>query len=310
MAEPPYKRSRRDFDSDRAPVDSRNTRDRRGGRQEPDRGNDRNRSYRSRTPERPRDRDHDRDNQRYGRGGGRRDDRRDRDGGRSDGRREDPRRDDRGRHGQRDMDRDGDRRQYRDDRGARDYDRNQRDGRRGGEGDTKRRSRSPRGDRSPEREPAADAAHPSMARIVEQDMPLRQGSRQGSRHATPPVAFKVGRPDSRGGSRDPGGQSPAQSDTGATNASASHKNKPKAADFIAADDMDVEEGEEDDIEVEDDAMAAMQAMMGFGGFGTTKQKKVLGNDIGGVRKEKKTEYRQYMNRVGGFNRPLSPSRET
>ena len=29
---------------------------------------------------------------------------------------------------------------------------------------------------------------------------------------------------------------------------------------------------------------------------------------GVVRKEKKTEYRQYMNRVGGFNRPLSPSR--
>lgn len=149
-----------------------------------------------------------------------------------------------------------------------------------------------------------------MTRIVEQEMPLRQGSKQGSRHATPPVAFKVGRPDSRAGSRDPGGQSPAQPDATATNASASHKNKPKAADFIGADDMDVEEGEEDDIVVEDDAMAAMQAMMGFGGFGTTKQKKVLGNDIGGIRKEKKTEYRQYMNRVGGFNRPLSPSRET
>lgn len=310
MAEPPYKRSRRDFDFERAPVDSRNPRDRRGGRQEPDRGNDRNRSYRSRTPEPARDRDHGRDNQRYDRGGGRRDDRRDRDGGRSDGRRDDPRRDDRGRHGQRDTDRDGDRRQYRDDRGARDNDRNQRDRRRDGEGDAKRRSRSPRGERSREREPAADAAHPNMTRIVEQDMPLRQGSRQGSRHATPPVAFKVGRPESRAGSKDPDGQSPAQPDAAATNASASLKNKPKAADFITADDMDVEEGEEDDIEVEDDAMAAMQAMMGFGGFGTTKQKKVLGNDIGGIRKEKKTEYRQYMNRVGGFNRPLSPSRET
>ncbi|KFY52828.1 hypothetical protein V496_08114 [Pseudogymnoascus sp. VKM F-4515 (FW-2607)] len=306
MAEPPYKRSRRDFDSDRPAVDSRNSRDRRGGRQEPDRGNDRNRSYRSRTPERTRDRDYDRDSQRYDRGGGRRDDRRDRDGGRTDGLRDDPRRDDRGRHGQRDMDRDGDRRQYRDDRGARDNDRGQRDRRRDGEGDSKRRSRSPRGERSREREPAADAANPNMARIVEQDMPLRQGSR----HATPPVAFKVGRPDSRAGSRDPGGQSPAQADAAATNASTSHKNKPKASDFIAADDMDVEEGEDDDIEVEDDAMAAMQAMMGFGGFGTTKQKKVLGNDIGGIRKEKKTEYRQYMNRVGGFNRPLSPSRET
>ncbi|KAK0759168.1 hypothetical protein N5P37_008657 [Trichoderma harzianum] len=68
---------------------------------------------------------------------------------------------------------------------------------------------------------------------------------------------------------------------------------------------------DDDIEVEgqdDDDVAAMQAMMGFGGFGTTKGKKVAGNNAGGVRKEKKSEYRQYMNRQGGFNRPLSPSR--
>jgi U4/U6.U5 tri-snRNP-associated protein 3 len=70
------------------------------------------------------------------------------------------------------------------------------------------------------------------------------------------------------------------------------------------------EEEDDEIVVEDDGMAAMQAMMGFGGFGTTQNKKVAGNDISAVRKEKKTEYRQYMNRVGGFNRPLSPSRET
>ena len=56
-------------------------------------------------------------------------------------------------------------------------------------------------------------------------------------------------------------------------------------------------------------MAAMQAMMGFGDFGTTKNKKIVGNDYGAVRKEKKSEYRQYMNRQGGFNRPLSPSRK-
>ncbi|CZT50138.1 uncharacterized protein RSE6_11074 [Rhynchosporium secalis] len=68
--------------------------------------------------------------------------------------------------------------------------------------------------------------------------------------------------------------------------------------------------DDDDLIVEDDGMAAMQAMMGFGGFGTTHQQKVAGNDIYAVRKEKKTEYRQYMNRVGGFNRPLSPSRES
>lgn len=70
-----------------------------------------------------------------------------------------------------------------------------------------------------------------------------------------------------------------------------------------------EEEEEDDIEiVVDDDTAAMQAMMGFGGFGTTKNQKIAGNNVGGVRKEKKSEYRQYMNRQGGFNRPLSPGR--
>lgn len=63
-----------------------------------------------------------------------------------------------------------------------------------------------------------------------------------------------------------------------------------------------------DVDEEDDDMAAMQAMMGFGSFGTTKGKKVVGNNAGAVRKEKKSEYRQYMNRQGGFNRPLSPSR--
>ncbi|KAI1297489.1 hypothetical protein F5Y03DRAFT_279962 [Xylaria venustula] len=66
--------------------------------------------------------------------------------------------------------------------------------------------------------------------------------------------------------------------------------------------------EDDDLAVEDDEMSAMQAMMGFGGFGTTKNQKVAGNNAGAVYKAKKTEYRQYMNRIGGFNRPLSPGR--
>lgn len=65
--------------------------------------------------------------------------------------------------------------------------------------------------------------------------------------------------------------------------------------------------DQDDEDLDDDE-AAMQAMMGFSGFGSTKGKKVAGNDVSGVRKEKKSEYRQYMNRQGGFNRALSPSR--
>ena len=64
----------------------------------------------------------------------------------------------------------------------------------------------------------------------------------------------------------------------------------------------------DQAEEETEDMRQMQAVMGFGGFRTTKQTKVPGNDIYVVAKQKKTTYRQYMNRVGGFNRPLSPSR--
>lgn len=63
----------------------------------------------------------------------------------------------------------------------------------------------------------------------------------------------------------------------------------------------------EDGDGEDDLEAQMRKVMGFGGFRSTKNTKVPGNDKNyGVRKEKKTEYRQYMNRVGGFNRPLSP----
>lgn len=61
-----------------------------------------------------------------------------------------------------------------------------------------------------------------------------------------------------------------------------------------------------DVVMKDDAEedVLMKKMMGFSMFKSTKNKKVPGNQIYGVRKEKKSEYRQYMNRVGGFNRPL------
>ena len=49
-----------------------------------------------------------------------------------------------------------------------------------------------------------------------------------------------------------------------------------------------EDGEEDDME------AQMRLMMGFGGFGTTKEKHIPGNNAGTARIEKKAEYRQYM----------------
>ena len=52
--------------------------------------------------------------------------------------------------------------------------------------------------------------------------------------------------------------------------------------------------------------AAMMRMMGFGGFGTTQGKHVEDEfaNASAVQKKTKRQARQYMNRVGGFNRPL------
>jgi U4/U6.U5 tri-snRNP-associated protein 3 len=165
---------------------------------------------------------------------------------------------------------------------------------------------------------------PVPSRALELDAP--RGPK--SRTATPPVAFKVG-PGAQGhpGAGHPNGHvykefpshsrgnTPATYDSEAMDADvpvsddpATTKSKSKAGKQTKIEEKNVEDDE--DIVVEaDDSVAAMQAMLGFGGFGTTKQKKVVGNDVYAVRKEKKTEYRQYMNRVGGFNRPLSPSRD-
>ncbi|KAG8933544.1 hypothetical protein FRC02_011655 [Tulasnella sp. 418] len=64
-------------------------------------------------------------------------------------------------------------------------------------------------------------------------------------------------------------------------------------------DQEPEEGE--DVPDPDEAM---MAMMGFGGFGTTKGHTVQGNQEGAVDVKQQRTWRQYMNRKGGFNRPL------
>lgn len=150
----------------------------------------------------------------------------------------------------------------------------------------RRRSASPRrGSASPPPPRQAEGRHAET-------LPTRGklGDR-GGKEPQQTMSFKVGgardspRPDSVRSSEQPEGDARMDED---------------------GDEREEGEQEEDDLEVEgDDAMAAM---MGFGGFGTTKNKKIAGNNVGGVRKEKKSEYRQYMNRQGGFNRPLSPGR--
>lgn len=87
---------------------------------------------------------------------------------------------------------------------------------------------------------------------------------------------------------------------------------------------------EKDLEGKTEEEQDMMKMMGFGGFDTTKGKKVPGNDVSAVHTIQKRKYRyvfvvlsllfqyivliclqlcfhrQYMNRKGGFNRPLDP----
>lgn len=70
--------------------------------------------------------------------------------------------------------------------------------------------------------------------------------------------------------------------------------------------------DDDDVEVVEEpaeaaivkSEAAMMKAMGFVSFDTTKGKKVQGNDIYVANTARKRRYRQYMNRRGGFNRPL------
>mmetsp|Transcript_5216 Transcript_5216/g.8081 ORF Transcript_5216/g.8081 Transcript_5216/m.8081 type:complete len:208 (-) Transcript_5216:649-1272(-) len=58
-------------------------------------------------------------------------------------------------------------------------------------------------------------------------------------------------------------------------------------------------------EVEEDEDSKIRRMMGLpGGFDSTKGKKVEGADISAVKLKSQRHYRQYMNRKGGFNRPL------
>lgn len=158
---------------------------------------------------------------------------------------------------------------------------------------------SPRRSDSPKRVPDRDAdGHPQL--------PTR--SKPGSSSIpipAAPVSFKV---KNRDGSRGPEPQDSHEQQQQQPQQQQYREDGDRHQPRGPYDAEPMDEDDEEEIEVEDDGLDDMAAMMGFGGFGTTKGKKVLGNNTGAMRKEKKTEYRQYMNRVGGFNRPLSPSR--
>ena len=50
-------------------------------------------------------------------------------------------------------------------------------------------------------------------------------------------------------------------------------------------------------------MEMMERMMGFTGFGTTKGTDHTADAQEGIKKQTARQYRQYMNRRGGFNKP-------
>lgn len=127
---------------------------------------------------------------------------------------------------------------------------------------------------------------------------MRNGDAKPDRVRSPPRGPRTDHDRQRGRDRDkPGTKAELEDDK--KKVKPEHERKPETKPAVNGDAMVVDEDEED---------AMLRKMMGFVAFNTTQNKKVPGNQIYGVRKEKKTEYRQYMNRVGGFNRPLSPSR--
>lgn len=102
----------------------------------------------------------------------------------------------------------------------------------------------------------------------------------------------------------PGHVAPARDDDDAVPAAAGPSKKrlkklEKEAKAAAA-------AEEEDAAPVDDAEAEMMRMMGFGGFNSTQGKHVddPNANVSGANKKTTRRARQYMNRPGGFNRPL------
>jgi U4/U6.U5 tri-snRNP-associated protein 3 len=168
----------------------------------------------------------------------------------------------------------------------------ERDGRRKG-GDSPPPSYGPRGTKRTRSRSPTNGERPAKAR--------RDSDRPGERERTATGgggAVPTG-PKGLRGSGKPVNGSRGGRDVGAvTNggSAVSAKDKLGAKDVVEDGDSDAED-------------AALRRMMGFTTFRTTKNTKVPGNETNfGVRKEKVMVARQYMNRQGGFNRPLSPPR--
>ncbi|KAF7717678.1 Uncharacterized protein PECH_002942 [Penicillium ucsense] len=159
--------------------------------------------------------------------------------------------------------------------------------------DRKERGRDDRGARDRMRSVSKERGHDRRGKgdkaRERSRSPRRNGARPGTRSPPPRGPKGDRRPNPK--------EARSRNDGRITNGPTDAVHRP--------DEMDVDLKEDVD---EDEMEAMMRKSMGFTKFRTTKNTKVPGNNIYGVRKEKQNEYRQYMNRPGGFNRPLSPSR--
>jgi U4/U6.U5 tri-snRNP-associated protein 3 len=136
----------------------------------------------------------------------------------------------------------------------------------------------------------------------------RDRSRSPTRHSTRPSDARQRSPPRGPGGRDRDRGRDRDGDVSMNGRSKNKHTNPPTGPSKKSGEEDSKSRTAPPPEDEDDE-AAMRRVMGFGMFKTTKNTKVPGNDKNyAVSKNKTIEYRQYMNRKGGFNRPLSPSR--
>lgn len=161
------------------------------------------------------------------------------------------------------------------------------------------RSRSPRGDRSGRREGGRYRSR----------SPLRRDERDSDRGRSD--RGRGGRDAHNNDRNDRGPPSGPRSQAGARGAPPPARAAPRAVkpeDDEESKDVVMRTAPERPEGMDDETWEMVQTM-GFGGFKSTKNTKVPGNDRNyGVRRDKQLQARQYMNRQGGFNRPLSPGR--
>ncbi|GAB7350296.1 hypothetical protein MBLNU459_g0932t2 [Dothideomycetes sp. NU459] len=218
-------------------------------------------------------------------------------------------------------DRDSNPRERRDPRDNRD---NPRGGGGGGGGGGARRERS----NSPHRGGGGNSSYRGGARRDDRQRsrsPVRRDRDLANRQRTPPRGPRPSSPSRfrGGGGGVPGAGAGAGAGAGrdthasalpgrssATTTTGPRPGAPSAPHLAAGAERRQDRDTDADIDADADAdvdpeEAEMRRMMGFAGFKSTKNTKVPGNDkLFGVRRDKTTEYRQYMNRQGGFNRPL------